>query len=148
MKNSRDIITHLKLDPSFKNLEKYECFEKIKSIFPPYIQDGVAFMYGKNSTIFVVFAHQALQMDFNYKLNMFSRLLSDIKKHNQLCSEFDDIKAIVTNKPIFHETKRVDEVMRYFEESDGEFANPYDDEELATILEEIKEIIQTTLDAN
>lgn len=144
MKNTGQIITHLKLDPSFKNLEKYECFKKIKSIFPPYIQDGILFMYGQNETIFVVFNHQALLMEFNYKLNMFSRLLSDIKKHNTLCIEYSNIKAIVTNKPIFQKIE--DEVVdTYYEESDGEFENPYDDKELSAKLDEIKEIIKNNL---
>jgi len=141
MKDITNIISHLKLNPNLKKLSSYECFNSLKSLLPKHFRDAIIFMYKKNETIFFVFNHPAVHMEFNYKLNSISTVLSQLKKYKNICQEFQNVKAIVTNKRIFLESESLIEEETYIEESNANFKNPYNDKEMYDILEKIRDNI-------
>lgn len=143
MKSSKDIIKHLNKNPLLSNLNKAQCYAKFASLLPKNMQDGIAFMYQKNDTLFFVLKHQAYKMEFDYKLNLIKGLLKTFISFEKDCI-LDDvlhIKFFVTHKQ-YSQEKPISPLDTYYEKSDGNFTNNLKNEKLHSLFEQIKDIIK------
>lgn len=145
MKKSSNIINHLKNQPLYAKLKTVKCFEKIKSLLPPRLQNAVLFMYIKNNILFFVLNHPGYKMEFNYNVNLIKGALKELKKRELACKdlEFKDIRSFVSNKMEDENVNLKEEKLIYKERAKGKFEIQTDNEKLKKIFEDIKKIIQT-----
>lgn len=146
MKKSSNIINHLKNQPLYAKLKTVKCFEKIKSLLPPKLQNAVLFIYTKNNILFFVLNHPGYKMEFNYNVNLIKSILKELKKRERACKdlEFKEVRSFVSNKIDNQESINKEEKLIYKERAKGEFEIQTDNEKLKKIFEEIKHIIQTS----
>ena len=144
MKESKSVIKNLKNFPQFGKIKLFECFNKLKAILPFKLQNGVKFIYIKNSTLFFVLTHNVYLMEFKYNLKVISKLVKELQKIYSECDDIKDIKFFVTNrKSKAEETKPKESNPKYREISKGSFKNLAKDEEVKKIFEEIRDIISS-----
>ncbi len=147
MKNAKDIVKSIQLQPQFEKLHNFRCIERILSMFLPALRRFVDFCYIKNDTLFIVLNHNAGKQEFDNSIKMIKDVL---KTHNpQECEGvgIKDIKTFVTHKPRRRntlQTKALSQtVPHYKERAKGEFdTERIKDESLRSIVEEIRSIIQ------
>ncbi len=143
MKKSSNIINHLKNQPLYAKLKTVQCFEKIKSLLPPRLQNAVLFIYIKNDILFFVLNHPGYKMEFNYNVNLIKGVLKELKKRSSECAdlEFKEIRSFVSNK-IESKTREIKEnKLTYKERAKGKFAILTKNERLKKIFQEIKKTI-------
>lgn len=144
MKDSKNIISHLKKNPLLKNLEQQECFDILLSLLPKSFTQFIKFIYKKNDTIFFVLKHPSAKMEFNYKRNLIKELLNKVINFNQQCKSLQniEIKAFVSNKKVIN-PKSSQSLIFYNEKAKGTFINNSKNEKLHELFEEIRKTIQS-----
>ncbi len=146
MKNSNNIIIHLKNQPYYKKIKNIECFNKIKSLLPPKLSNSILFIYIKNQTLFFVLTHPGYKMEFNYNVNLIKRLLKELKKRDKNCQNLNikDIKTFVTNKINIQKTENNNKNSKiyYNERAKGNFKILTNNQKLKTRFLEIQKIIK------
>jgi hypothetical protein len=147
MKSSREIIVHIKNNPSLTHLKKIESYKKLLSLLPKRLAGGVRFMYNKNETLFFVLEHPGLKMEFNYKMGLIKELLKELISKDPSCKNIDakEIKCFVTNKPPLKTPPCTPTGPFYTETSMGEFKNCATSKELHAQFESIRERILCSL---
>lgn len=143
MKSSKDIIKHLSKNPFLSNLNNAQCYVKFANLLPKNMQEGIAFMYQKNDTLFFVLKHQAYKMEFDYKLNLIKGLLKTYIsfEKNSALKDVLEIKFFVTHRQYAQE-KPISSLNTYFEKSNGNFINHSKNEKIHSLFEQIKDIIK------
>ncbi len=144
--SAKEIIkNHLIKKPQYLKLSTTGCFEKIVSILPPTLRDGVSFVYQKNRVLFFALKHPGIKMELDYNHNLIKSLLNKIKTIDKNCAdiEIDQIKSFVTYK-----AKNKEKLFSYscdnnfYEKSKGEFKNLANNSTLKEEFEEIRKIIK------
>jgi precorrin isomerase len=139
MKTVSSIISSIKGNSNFDKLNNLDSFNIIKTNLPKSLSNSIEFMYLKNSTLFFVFNHPAFRHEFEYKKESIKKVIDILKKNNKIELDISDVKSFVTNKIKEEKIERQQEI--YQELSNAEFENRIQDENLAKILEEIRESI-------
>jgi len=145
MKKSSNIINHLKNQPLYAKVKTVQCFEKIKSLLPPRLQNAILFIYIKNGILFFVLNHPGYKMEFNYNVNLIKGVLKELKKREVVCKDLDfkDVKAFVSNK--MEDTSSLsnkEEKLTYQERATGKFEIKTDNENLKKIFQNIQKTIK------
>jgi len=144
MKNAHDILKSLQNKPQFSKLTRYECIDRIKSLFSAPLQKMIKFAYIKNDTLFFVLNHPGAKQEFDNNIQSIKSALKFITPPECKESNIVDIRAFVTHTPIknettFHQSKSIE---RYLERAKGEFEITVTDQKLKSLLLSIKNIIK------
>lgn len=142
MKNSKEIISHLRSQPSFKKVKTQECIQKVVLILPPGIIQRVRFSYVKNHTLFFVLNHPGAKFEFDNIIKSIKKLLIEFINSCDTTLLVNDVKAFATHKP---ETISIEplhlETAEFQERSRASFKNPFHTSTMYQKLEEIRAII-------
>lgn len=142
MKNATQIITALQNKPQFSKLKKYECINKIQSMFMPSFTRFVKFAYFQNNTLFFVLNHNAGKQEFYNQVENIKSVLNFHTPDECQESPINDIKVFVTHTP--HKKHQIQKVARqyYKERASGEVEVHIHDEKLNSLVRSIQEIIK------
>jgi hypothetical protein len=141
MKNSSQILSHLKHQPQFSKLAQHDCIQSVKNLFPPRLQKMILYGYIRNGILFFVFNHPGAKQEFDI---IIESIKAPLKAHMPLtCLEnpFNDIKAFVTHQPLQRSNNPKKEQQLYPERSEGSFDNPVTDKKLHELIEQIRQTI-------
>jgi len=145
MKNAKDIVRSLQMQPQFTKLRNFRCIDTIMSMFLPTVRRFVDFCYIKNDTLFVVLNHNAGKQEFDNSIKMIKDVLKSLKPQECESLQINDIKAFVTHKrkqkssALFTPTT----IPLYQERSKGAFDTEcFNDERLKNVALEIQSIIR------
>ncbi|NPA73494.1 MAG: hypothetical protein GXO12_02170 [Epsilonproteobacteria bacterium] len=147
MKQSSEIITHLKNLPIYRKVNQAGCFDKLKSLLPPLWRKSVLFIYIKNKTLFFALNHPGLKMEFNYNHNLIKELLKRLKNSYPDCKDIEvtDIKAFAVNQFEFVAKKEYgfyDTKIIYTEKSTGNFKIRTNNKKLLKLFQNIQTTIK------
>jgi hypothetical protein len=146
MRKANEILNTVKSKPYFKDIHKYSCFNKLKSLLPPRFQDAIAFFYIKNNTLFGGLSHPGYKMELNYNKDLVKALLNQLISVKIECKEvFKDVVKIEFFVSKFHTPPPMiteDTDPKYRELASGEFELKVKDRELIEIFNKIKEDIK------
>ena len=136
MKNSSEILSHLKYRPEFKKINTNVTINRLINALPLKLKKGVKFGYIKNQTLFFVLTHPVYKMEFEYNKSLIKSLLKTAKIAN-----VNDFKFFVTNQ-IERKEKKIEPTAYYKERSNAIFENFCKDENLKNKFEEIRSLIK------
>jgi hypothetical protein len=145
MKTPNQILSHLKHQPQFSKLARFECIKKIKSLFSPHLQKMIRYGYINQNTLFFVLNHPGAKQEFD---NIIDSIKMPLKLYPpQECSEssFDDIKAYVSYKPANTLKPHITPKLIYSEKSKAAFSNTIKDKKLFEHFETIRKKIESNL---
>ncbi len=146
MKSVKTVLSHI--FPKNSKFGEHSCFNKLISLLPKRFKDHTLFCYKKNETLFFVFDHPGIKMEFNYNLNLINELLNIMKKNSNECKnlEIKSIKSFVKNDKTKRYLYKKREFNSYKENSKGDFENFAKNQEIKEILEKIREKIKSLRD--
>ncbi|WP_457746462.1 hypothetical protein [Sulfurimonas sp.] len=143
MKNAHDILKSIQNKPQFSKLTRYECIDKIKSLFSAPLQKMIKFAYIKNHTLFFVLNHPGAKQEFDNNIQSIKSALKFVTPSECEENTIQDIKAFVTHTPIKQEKfEYTTSQEKYTERAKGEFEIKVTDPKLKTLLLHIKKIIK------
>ena len=148
MKNASQIINSIQSKPQFSKLNRFQCIQKIQSVFVPALQKMIKFAYFKNNTLFFVLNHPAGKQEFD---NNIQNIKSALNFHMPVeCDGIlvDDIKAFVSHTPkkeikMFKVLKQT-----YHERASGNITIDIKNEKLNALAKSIQNIIKETKTKN
>jgi len=146
MKNSAQILSHLRHQPQFLKLAQHECIQSVQKLFPPHLQRMIRFAYIRNQILFFVFNHPGAKQEFDIIIDSIKTPLKTYPPKTCEKSPFDDIRAFVTHQRSVATTEDKTSEMSYKERSSGSFSNPASSERLYKIIEKIRESIHARAD--
>ncbi len=88
------VIAKFQDEKAYSKLRTQSKLDKLLSILPPTLKDGVEFFYTKNDVLFFVLNHPMYKQEFKHNTDMILTILSQIGFPN-----IKDINYFVTNKP-------------------------------------------------
>lgn len=141
MKSVKYILPHL--FPNNDKIIQHRCFNKLISLFPKNIREHTLFCYKKDMTLFLVFDHPGIKMEFNYNQKVINEILNLAKKKSDECKniEINSIKAIVSNRQEKKFEKKEKSLNKYKEISSGNFKNFAANSEIKDMIEIIRKKI-------
>ena len=143
MKTATTILSHLTSRPQFKKLKQQECYKKYIQILRPKWQKAVAFIYIKDSTLFIAIKHPGFKQELNYNHDLLKDLLKQINTYVEPCKEMTASKVVVFHSkyhPMEQEKTPYESVPHYKERAYGEFELPQQ-EELKEAFIKIQDVI-------
>ena len=142
MKNSKQIVSHIRSKSIFKPLSTIRCIDAVKEILPIRLHKFILFGYIRHNTLFFALNHPGAKQEFDNIINSIKTPLKSIPPIE--CKNFiiQDIKAFISYKKRL--TFTTIKPKQYFaERSNGEFKNNVQDKKLHETVEKIREIIKT-----
>ena len=143
MKNASSILSHISYQPQFKSIRKHVCYRKFIQLLQPKFQKAIAFVYVKNSTLFVALSHPGYKMELNYNRDLLKSILNMISDNDKECKDMRVSSVVVFNskyhKQIPKEDIKTDP--KYMELSTGEFTIESSDRDIIERFEAIKKQI-------
>ena len=148
MKSAKEIISHIKSNPSSPYNRSLERKKFTNFIFSPIHRKLVSFVYIKNEILMIALKHpsglQELKNDSN--INLIKYLLKKFANFfpNSEFANIKDIKFFISNQSYKKEkfiNFEPEKPKIYIEKSLGKFKNDIKDEKIHAIFEEIREII-------
>ncbi|RLA73669.1 MAG: DUF721 domain-containing protein [Epsilonproteobacteria bacterium] len=113
------VIAALQNKKVFKKLKTQSKLDKLLSLLPPTLKDGVDFFYTKNDILFFALIHQMYKDEFKHNIQMILTLLGQIGFEN-----ITSIKYFVTNKAKIEKFKpKMIKYPQYIRQSYGIFDN-------------------------
>ncbi len=141
MKNSTQILSHLKHQPQFSKLAHYDCIKSVKNLFPPRLQQMILYGYIRNGVLFFVFNHPGAKQEFDIIIESIKAPLKAHMPASCAGSPFHDVKAFVSHEPLSKQEDSDHTVETYPERSQGNFDNPVTDQKLHDTIETIRQTI-------
>jgi len=146
MKNATQIITSLQNKPQFSKLKKFNCIEKIQSMFLPSFTRFVKFTYFQNNTLFFVLNHNAGKQEFDKMVQNIKSALNFYTPDECTGVKIENIKAFVTHSPRKKETPTKIAKQYYKERASGEVGVDIKDERLNSLVKSIQDVIKAKHD--
>ncbi|MEA3372549.1 MAG: hypothetical protein U9Q62_02545 [Campylobacterota bacterium] len=143
MKNSAQILSHLKHQPQFSKLAQHECIRSVQKLFPPHLQKMILYGYIRNGILFFVFNHPGAKQEFDLIIESIKTPLRAYPPKTCQSDPFNDIKAFVTHKPLYKAAQKSKPELLYAERAEGTFTNPATDQRLHRLIEKIRQTIQS-----
>ena len=142
MKNATEILNHLKLNPSYKQINTNHKINQVIKSLPISLKNAVSFSYEKNNILFFVLTHQQFRNEFDNNKDLIKSLLKMVNINNIL-----EIKTFVTNKPTISVDKAIilNPNIQYKRKSYAIFDNFALDNKIHKKFEEIREIIKESI---
>ena len=144
MKDSKTIINQFINKPHNKKIKQKRCLEKLRSLLPKHLANGISFMYIKNSSLFLALNHPGIKMELNYNHNLIKDLLNKIKDFDKDCQNLtvNNIKPFVSNMTFIDNKIEIDTTCKYEERAKGDFKIETENKKLQDIFQKIKEEIK------
>jgi hypothetical protein len=141
MKNSNQLVSHLRSQSAFAPLNNLSCINAVKELLPQRLHRFILFGYIRHNILFFALNHPGAKQEFD---NIINSIKTPLKKMPPLaCKNFEiyDVRAFVSHKkPLtFSQTPSTEVV--YEERAHGEFTNDIQNEKLHSVMEEIRQII-------
>ena len=141
MKNSKQLVSHLRSQSAFSPLSNLPCINAVKELLPQRIHKFILFGYIRHNILFFALNHPGAKQEFD---NIINSIKAPLKKIPPLaCKNFElyDVRAFVSHKKSLSFISEVSDEEHYDERSQGTFENPVQNEKLHNIIEEIRQII-------
>ena len=148
MKKASIILSHLSNQPQFKVLKQEGCYKKYISLLGTKWQKAIAFIYIKDSTLFVAVTHPGFKMELNYNRDLLKSILTQLSSIDSACKMMEADKVVVFHSKYRSIVKEVPEestVPYYNELASSEFVIENQDEEIKKKFEQIKKQIRKQL---
>jgi hypothetical protein len=115
MKNSNQLVSHLRSQSAFAPLNNLSCINAVKELLPQRLHRFILFGYIRHNILFFALNHPGAKQEFD---NIISSIKTPLKFSQGTPTE-----------------------VAYEERAHGEFTNEIQNEKLHTIMEEIRQII-------
>ena len=143
MKNASSILSHISYQPQFKSIRKHICYRKFIKLLQPKFQKAIAFVYVKNSTLFVALSHPGYKMELNYNRDLLKSILNMISDNDKECKDMRVGSVVVFNSK-YHKLTSKEDIKtdpKYTELSTAEFTIESSDRDIIDRFEAIKKQI-------
>jgi len=144
MKKAHTILSHISNQPQFRFLKQQGCYKKFISLLGVKYQKAIAFVYIKNSTLFVAVTHPGFKMELNYNRDLLKSVLTQLSSHDPECTMLQADKVIVFHSKyhtIIEEKPESSTVPYYNELASDNFDINSEDDELVAKFKQIQETI-------
>lgn len=145
MKNASSILSHISYQPQFKSIRKHICYRKFIKLLQPKFQKAIAFVYVKNSTLFVALSHPGYKMELNYNRDLLISLLKQLTSLDEACKIMQADKVAVFHskyRSIVKEDASTSTIPYYNELSSSHFSIKSLDLELQKKFKQIQQTIK------
>ncbi len=142
MKNSKQLVSHLRSQSAFAPLSNIACINAVKDLLPERLHKFILFGYIRHSILFFALNHPGAKQEFD---NIINSIKTPLKKIPPLaCKKFEitDVRAFVSHKKSLNFTSAEPEAVHYPERSSAAFENTVEDKKLHEVMEEIRDIIK------
>jgi len=147
--DANTMVSYLTNQPQFKNLKKNYCYQKFISIINPKFQRAIAFVYIKNSTLFIALSHPGFKMELDYNRDTFKSLFKILSQNDIKCKDFNVEEVVIFNSnkiSIIKENNEIESTVPYYEEqSSGEFEINCSNDEILDKFKSIQKRIKCLL---
>jgi len=142
MKNSKQLVSHLRSQSAFAPLSTLSCIEAIKELLPPRLHRFILFGYIRHNIVFFALNHPGAKQEFDNIINSIKTPLRQMPPPS--CKKFEiyDVRAFVSHKKSLKYSVSKPKEVHYEERSEAEFENSIVDKKLHQVMEEIREIIK------
>lgn len=142
MKNSKQLVSHLRSQSAFSPLSNLSCIEAIKELLPPRLHRFILFGYIRHNIVFFALNHPGAKQEFDNIINSIKTPLKRMPPAS--CNKFEiyDVRAFVSHKKTLKFTLSKPEEQHYNERSKAEFENSIKDNKLHQVMEDIRNIIK------
>jgi len=145
MKKASLILSQLGNLPQFKLLKQQECYQKFISLLGAKWQKAIAFVYVRDSTLFVVLKHPGFKMELNYNRDLLKSVLTQLGTLDKTCSGLKADKVAIFHSKyhsMLHGKPASDTVPHYHELASPEFPVLSSDQEIKARFEALKAVIK------
>ena len=142
MKNSKQLISHLRSQSIFAPLNNQACINSVKELLPSRLHRFILFGYIRHNILFFALNHPGAKQEFD---NIITSIKGPLKHMPPLeCKNFEinDVRAFVSHKRHLSYTPVEHNYEKYDERSDAQFQNSIENEQLHQVVEEIRDIIK------
>lgn len=142
MKNSKQLVSHLRSQSAFVPLNNQACINSVKELLPPRLHRFILFGYIRHNIVFFALNHPGAKQEFD---NIINSIKAPLKKMPpQTCKNYEiyDIRAFVSHKKAINFTAIKPTYEEYKERAEADFENKIEDEKLHNVFEEIRDIIK------
>lgn len=142
MKNSKQLVSHLRSQSAFTPLSNLSCIDAIKELLPPRLHRFILFGYIRHNIVFFALNHPGAKQEFDNIINSIKTPLKKIPPSS--CKKFEifDVRAFVSHKKTLTFSVSKPQEVHFEERSKAEFENNIEDKKLHQVMEEIREIIK------
>lgn len=144
MKNSKQLVSHLRSQSAFAPLSNLTCINAVKELLPERLHKFILFGYIRHNILFFALNHPGAKQEFD---NIISSIKTPLRAIPPLaCKKFEisDVRAFVSHKKSLTFTSAEPKAVQYKERSSAEFENKVEDKKLHQVIEEIREIIKNS----
>lgn len=146
MKPASKILSHIHSLPQFKLLKKHYCYQKFLGLLNPRFQKAIAFVYVKESTLYIALSHPGFKMELNYNKDILKSILILLSEQDEKCANLK-----VTNVALFNSKhlsilpeKKVQTTIPYYEEmATGDFVIESKDNALIEAFQKVQNTIKS-----
>lgn len=141
MKNSNQLVSHLRSQSAFAPLNDLSCINAVKELLPQRLHRFILFGYIRHNILFFVLNHPGAKQEFD---NIINSIKTPLKKIPPVaCKKYEiyDIRAFVSHKKHLSFSQTPPKEVLYEERALGEFENDIENEKLHSLMEEIRQII-------
>ncbi len=142
MKNSNQLVSHLRSQSAFSPLSNLSCINAVKELLPQRLHKFILFGYIRHNILFFALNHPGAKQEFDNIINSIKTPLKNMPP--QSCKKFElyDVRAFVSHKKTMKFSPIKHSYPQYSERAHAEFSNDIEDEKLHQVLEDIRDIIK------
>ncbi len=142
MKNSKQLVSHLRSQSAFTPLNNQACINSVKELLPPRLHRFILFGYIRHNIVFFALNHPGAKQEFDNIINSIKTPLKNMPPLS--CKKFElyDIRAFVSHKKTMKFSLTRPSYEQYEERANAEFSNEIKDEKLYQVFEDIRNIIK------
>jgi hypothetical protein len=141
MKNSNQLVSHLRSQSAFAPLNNLSCINAVKELLPQRLHRFILFGYIRHNILFFALNHPGAKQEFDNIINSIKTPLKKMPPLSCKNHEIYDIRAFVSHKKHLSFTQAPPKEVLYEERAQGKFTNEIQNEKLHSIMEEIRQII-------
>ncbi len=149
MKTPSSILATILHRREFTKINSGYCYSKFISLLQPKFQKAIAFVYLKNSTLFIALSHPGFKMELTYNIEMLKSIFTMLIANDNRCHDLSVEKVVIFNSNKITITQnqppKVDTIPYYHEAATGSFAINCTAKELREKFQAIKESIACNL---
>ncbi len=141
MKNSKQLVSHLRSQSAFSPLNNLPCINAVKALLPQRLHKFILFGYIRHNILFFALNHPGAKQEFDNIISSIKTPLKNVPPSECKNFELFDIRAFVSHKKTLNFSVKASHEEYYDERSNGTFENSVKNEQLHNIIEEIRQII-------
>jgi len=142
MKNSNQLVSHLRSQSAFTPLNNQACINSVKELLPPRLHRFILFGYIRHNIVFFALNHPGAKQEFDNIINSIKTPLKQMPPLSCKHYQINDIRAFVSHKKSLKYTAAKPINVPYEERAEANFENEIHDTKLHNLFEEIRNIIK------